>query len=312
MPEIRFVYHKDYNFNRGVPFVRQVHGFVLNKPSRIRKKLIDLGTARPAQFEVPAALSEDSLAAIHSAEVIVGLRDSKAIAAAGEFPPLAVVPTFISRHILVKPQLRACAGTRLALSHAAKGDWVFNLSGGFHHARPAFVHGFCLVNDVAWALHCLNQDGLSPRMLVLDLDLHQGDGNAAFFAEREDVFTASLHQEDTFPQPKLAGDLDLGLAGGGVDDSRYLRAVDELLAEILERFEPQVVIYVAGTDPYHGDAIGEFDVSDKGLLERDRRVAHFTRKLQAGLVVLPAGGYSSASPGLAATGFAAISEIARL
>jgi acetoin utilization deacetylase AcuC-like enzyme len=308
VPQIRFVYHKDYNFNRALPLLKQVHGFVLNKPARIRRKLMELGAAKPAQFEVPAALREESLSAIHTKEVVAGWKDGKAVAAAGEFPPLAMLPTFISRRLLVKPQLQACAGTQAALMHAAKGDSVFNLSGGFHHARPDLSHGFCLMTDVAWAVHSLNERGLTPRILVLDLDLHQGDGNAAAFAGREDVFTASLHQEDTFPFPKLESDLDIGLDGGAVDDERYLETLDDLLSQITERFQPEVVIYVAGTDPYHEDAIGSFSLSEEGLVERDRRVARFVRKERSGLVVLPAGGYSSASPELSASGYAAMAE----
>ena len=306
MSSLRFVYHKDYNFNRGLPFVRQVHGFVLNKPGQIRAALVDQGVAKASQFESPGRLQEDELRAIHSEEVVSGWRSGKAIAAAGEFPPLAMLPSFISRHILVKPQLRASAGTQLALAGAMQGDWVFNLSGGFHHARKSLAHGFCLMNDVAWGVHCLHRAGHSPRVLVLDLDLHQGDGNVDAFEKRADVFTASLHQGNTFPEPKLEGDLDLALEGGEVDDDGYLRATDQLLADIAARFDPEIVVYVAGTDPYRGDAIGDFNVSADALAERDRRVARFTLDHGAGLVVLPAGGYSAESPSISAAGYAAM------
>ena len=307
MPACRFIFDPGYDFNRTLPFLRKVHGFVLNKPSRIRKHLIAAGVAVKKDFERPTAATDDDLKAVHSPSVIRGLSEARAIAAAAELAPLGLLPSFVARRLVVLPQLRACGGTQLALRYAATGDWVFNLSGGFHHARPDLSHGFCLVNDVSWAVHCLAQ---SPRVLVLDLDLHQGDGNAAAFAGRDDVFTASLHQSDAFPFPKLQSDLDVALPGHGTDDDTYLAAVDEMLAAIDARFQPEVVVYVAGTDPFAGDALGGFDVTRDGLRERDARVAQFCRRHNAGLVALPAGGYSSAAPALSAAGFAAMAALA--
>ncbi len=307
----RFLYDRGYNFNRGIPFANNVHGFVLNKAARIRAHLVKEGVAPRSAFESPGSIREGDLSAVHSDSVLDGLRSSRSIAAAAEFPPLAFLPLFVARHIIVKPQLRACAGTQLALSYAAAGEWAFNLSGGFHHARPELSHGFCLVNDVAWAVHTLRRTGSRARVLVLDLDLHQGDGSAAAFEADDAVFTASLHQGDTFPIPKLKSDIDVELSGGGISDERYLGEVDALLVEIRRRFEPEIIIYVAGTDPYHADAIGDFELSADGIVERDRRVARFAHKLNAGLVALPAGGYSPASPELSGAGFAAMIEVAR-
>lgn len=305
---MRWIYADEYNFGRGIPLLRQVHGFVLNKPARIRQALIDQGVAAAGDFEAPTAPDDSELRAVHSDEVIAGLGDAEAIARGVEMGLIARLPTRLARRFLVLPQLLACGGTRLALEHAARGQWVGNLSGGFHHARPDLSHGFCLVNDVAWAVHCLNDRGQHPRILILDLDLHQGDGNSAAFAGRDDVFTASLHQQDTFPMPKLTSDLDVGLAGGGVGDDEYHGALDDMLETIASRFVPDVVIYVAGTDPFEHDAIGAFDVSRDGLVERDRKVADYARRANAGLVVLPGGGYSASSPDIAAAGLAAMAE----
>lgn len=307
MAQVRYVFHPGYDFNRGVPFAKVVHGFVLNKPSQIRAHLLADGAACADDFERPEPAREEQLSAIHSETLLRGLRSARSIAAAGEFPPLTMLPAAVARHILVKPQLRACGGTSLALMHAARGDWVFNTSGGFHHARPNLSHGFCLVNDVAWAVHNVRESGGRCRILVLDLDLHQGDGNAVFFANDPSVFTASLHQENTFPTPKPVSDLDLGLVGA-VGDTQYLEALDTLLEDISARFTPDVVVFVAGTDPYKEDAIGDFALSANGLRERDLRVARFTREMGAGLVALPAGGYSARSPRLSATGFAAMAR----
>ena len=305
---MRWIHQRGYDYGRGIPFLREVHGFVLDKPGRIRAKLV-AGGVPPRAFEAPGAVDEADLAAIHTPEVLAGLKDAGALATAVELPPLARLPAALVRHMVVRPQLLASGGTALAMRLAAAGHWVANLGGGFHHARPDLSHGFCLVNDVAWGVHCLRRDGDSSRVLVLDLDLHQGDGNAEAFQGRDDVFTASLHQEDTFPIPKATSDLDVGLVGGTVSDAVYRDALDDLLAQVAERFAPQIVVHVAGTDVHEDDGIGSFGLTADGVVARDRRVARFAAEHGAGLVVLPAGGYSRVSPELAAAGFAAVAEV---
>ena len=189
---------------------------------------------------------------------------------------------------------------------AANGGWAFNLAGGYHHARPALAHGFCLIADVAVALAATE---ISGPVLVLDLDTHQGDGNAVSLKDHTNVFTASLHEEAAFPQPKPPSDIDRGLPPG-IDDDAYLTILDELLIEIEQKISPAVVVYVAGTDVLAGDPLGAQSLSPQGVIERDRRTARWVKAKGAGLVALPAGGYSEASPHVAADGFAAMAKIA--
>ena len=303
---MRWFYAPEYDYGKGIPFVpRAIHGFVRDKPTQIRDALIAMGALSEGELEAPGDPSELPLDLVHSAEVIEGLSSSRAIARSSEFAPLAYMPTFMARRAIVRPQLLAASGTCAALAWACEGGWAVNLSGGFHHARPDLSHGFCLVNDVALAVAALS---CHKRILVLDLDLHQGDGNAAAFSGRGEVFTASLHQQSAFPHPKLESDLDVGLPDGTGDEA-WLEALDQALEEIDRRFEPEVVIYVAGTDPFIGDGIGALTMSEEGLIDRDRRVAFFARARGAGLVVLPAGGYSPQSPSIAARGFAAIAKV---
>jgi acetoin utilization deacetylase AcuC-like enzyme len=155
----------------------------------------------------------------------------------------------------------------------------------------------------------LGPAGRRPPILIVDLDLHQGDGNALFFANEPDVFTFSMHESGLFPQPRQRSDLDIELPGWTGDD-QYLMRLDQSLATIEARFDPAVVIYVAGTDPYEDDPLGTLMLSPEGLEERDRRVARFAAKHRCGLVVVPAGGYSEASPLLTAVGLEAIAELA--
>lgn len=302
---MRFFYTDAYNYGRGLP-LKQVHGFVLDKPERIRDALIaELGLT-PDDFEEPPLFDEAELSAIHTPEVLGDLHSARAIARAVELSPLALLPTFVARKVVVLPQLRAVGGTCAAVEAAASGAWVASLSGGYHHARPGLSHGFCLVNDVAAAVQRLPE---RRKVLVLDLDLHQGDGNAVAFAGNPDVFTASLHEGSAFPFPKMQSDLDVELASG-TEDEAYLEALEAMLDTIATRFHPDILVYVAGSDPYIEDPLGALRISKAGMLERDSRVGRFALEHGAGLVALPAGGYCPASPAINAAGFAALARMA--
>lgn len=195
-----------------------------------------------------------------------------------------------------------------ALRAAAHGECAVNLSGGFHHARRDLSHGFCLVNDIAIGLARLRQDGIHRRVLIIDLDLHQGDGNATVFAGDRETYTVSVHEESIFPIPKTRSDLDIGLPAF-TGDADYLVAVDEALAHACRHFTPEVIVYVAGSDPYEHDPLGSLQLTKAGLLARDQRVARFARALKCPLVAVPAGGYSGESPSITADTFRTIAEI---
>lgn len=308
---MKIYYDRGYDYGGDVPLLPpEVHGFLRDKPTRIRQRLLASGEVRQADFLAPDAVAFEDLAAVHTPGVLERLSTPAGVAEAIELPVLASLPMALLRTLVIEPQLRAAGGTCAALAAAAEGEWTFNLSGGFHHARPDRSHGFCLLNDVALAVHCLRARDPRPRILVLDLDLHQGDGNAAALAGDADVFTASMHEEDAFPFPKARSDLDLGLAGG-VGDEEYLAQLERLLSRIVDRVRPEVLVYVAGSDPYVEDPLGSLRLTREGLLERDRRVAAFAIEAGAALVALPAGGYTKASPEITADGYVAMMRVRR-
>ncbi len=197
------------------------------------------------------------------------------------------------------------------LRAAATREWAINLSGGYHHARRDLSHGFCLINDIAVGLARLRHEGTHRRVLIIDLDLHQGDGNATTFADDRDTYTISVHEEGIFPFPKARSDLDIGLRPD-TGDADYLGAVEQALQHAQSRFTPEMIVYVAGSDPYTDDPLGSLQVTKSGLLARDQRVARFAREQQCPHVALPAGGYSSDSPSITAATFRAIAEIERV
>ncbi len=311
---MQWFYAPEYDYARNLPQHREVHGFVLDKASRIRARLLDRGVVSAEELRAPTPVGEEDVAAVHAPEVVADLHDPYAVSRAVEFDAIGFLPEDTVWGAVVASQLHAAGGTCEALRVAAgvdgPADWAANLSGGFHHARPDLSHGFCLVNDVAIALARLRAEGARPRLLILDLDLHQGDGNAVFFAKDDEVFTCSVHERAIFPTPKGTSDLDVGLPAD-VEDAAYLEKLEQVLAELGERPTPDVLVYVAGSDPYVGDPLGSLRLSAEGLARRDRRVAEFARELGCALVALPAGGYSPESPDLTADGLAEIAAVRR-
>jgi len=305
---MNFFYSPGYDLGRGLP-MRSVHGFVLDRPSRTKAALITDHGVDPGAFMAPPEASLADFDVVHSPRVLASLRAGDAVARAVEMPLLRYLPSLLTRRAVVDPQVAAAGGTIAALRAAADGAWSANLSGGFHHARPDLAHGFCLVNDVALGVAVLRREGFQRKVLVIDLDAHQGDGNAAAFDGDDDVMTVSLHEEALFPHPKLASTIDVGLRSG-IGDDDYLGHVEATLNVIGRRFRPDIVVYVAGVDPFVGDPLSSLRVSKDGLRRRDEHIARFARSLGAGLVVLPAGGYTADSPGLSAAGMAAIAQLA--
>ena len=307
MRTLRWLYHPRYALGSPLP-LRRLAGIPLDKARCIRRELITQHGVRPEAFEGAPAARDADLARAHTRRLLTALEHPREVAATMEMAWLAWLPAPLVHHLVVSPQLRAAGGTIAALLTAADGGWAFNLGGGFHHAGPARSHGYCLVNDLAVAVHAARALGREPRVLVMDLDLHQGDGNAAAFAGDPAVRTVSLHQADIFPEPKACSDLDVPLPAG-VGDDGYLAALDGALAEADRTFAADVVAYVAGADPYAGDPKSGLGLSRAALLERDRRVARFARDRGCGLVVVAAGGYAPESPAITAAGYAAMAAI---
>ena len=191
---------------------------------------------------------------------------------------------------LLRRALHAAGGTLLAAEDALREGLGLNLAGGTHHAFPDRAEGYSLFNDVAVAVRWLRAGGFSGRVLVVDLDAHQGNGTAVFFRGDPSVFTLSLHGERNYPLKKEESDLDVGLPDG-VGDEAYLRALDEAL-ERTQSFRPDLVFYNAGVDVLRGDRFGRLALSLEGVRQRDQRVFALVKRLGVPLVVVMGGGYN--------------------
>ncbi len=195
----------------------------------------------------------------------------------------------LSRSI-VESFMMGVGGTVLAMEKTSEYHFCLNLGGGFHHSMPDHAEGFCYLNDVAIAAKLFLYHNPEKKVLIIDLDLHQGNGNAYIFRDEPRVFTFSMHQENIYPK-KEKSDLDVPLQPG-IRDEEYLNHLKTSLQKIEADFYPDLVFYIAGADPYENDMLGALKVSIGGLIQRDRLIRDFCLRLNSPMVMVTAGGYA--------------------
>jgi acetoin utilization deacetylase AcuC-like enzyme len=176
---------------------------------------------------------------------------------------------------------------KLALSHGL----ACNTAGGTHHAFPSYGSGFCIFNDLAIAARVLQHLGLARQILIVDLDVHQGDGTAVIFQEDSSVFTFSMHCEVNFPGTKQQSDLDVPLPIGMEDDA-YLQTLAKYLPDLLSQIKPDLVLYDAGVDPHAGDRLGKLALTDTGIFRREMQVLSTCVALGYPVACVIGGGYA--------------------
>lgn len=187
---------------------------------------------------------------------------------------------------------RRSVGATIAACRAALVDGVAaNLAGGTHHAMRGACLGYCVYNDAAVAVRVLQREGQIGRAAIIDCDVHQGDGTAAIFAGDRSVFTFSIHGGKNFPFRKEPGDLDIDLADGTGDDA-YLEALERGLERTAAQIAPDLVVYLAGADPYQGDRLGRLALTTTGLKDRDRLVLRWVHQMKIPVAIAMAGGYA--------------------
>ncbi len=261
------------------------HRFPMAKYARLRARLVELGVLDERELEAAEPAPIEKLVLAHDSSYVEsfvsGSIEARAMARIG-FP--------WSRELVLRSTASVgatLAATRAALEHGFSGT----LAGGTHHAHRSEGSGFCVFNDIAVAAVDLLERRDVERILIVDLDVHQGDGTAAIFEHDERVFTFSMHGARNFPAKKERGDLDVALEDG-IDDELYLPMLDLHLAEALERSQPEFVFYQGGVDPLREDRLGRLALSHAGLAERDARVFRAARELGVPLVATLGGGYA--------------------
>lgn len=260
------------------------HKFPIAKYARLRERLIEENLLSPASIEIPHAASDEELARGHDREWI----DRVARGDLSEVEQRRI--GFPWSPALVERSRRSAAATVLACRAALDRGVGINLAGGTHHAFRDRGEGFCVFNDAAVAARAVQAEGRARRVVVLDTDVHQGNGTAAIFEGDESVFTFSIHGANNFPRVKERSDLDVALDDGTTDEA-YLAALDRGLREALDRARADLAIWVSGADPHVGDRFGRLAVTKAGLLERDRRVLEACRRAGLPIAVAMGGGY---------------------
>ncbi len=261
------------------------HRFPMGKYSRLRELLLDDGILAPGDLAVAPPASLDDLRLAHTPDYVHAV-------------VTGTVPADVQRRIGFpwSPEMversRRSVGATIAAAHQALRDGVAaNLAGGTHHAFADRGEGYCVFNDVAVASRVLLRDGLVGKVVVVDCDVHQGNGTAAIFHDDASVFTLSLHGEKNFPFRKEVSDLDVTFEDGA-GDAEYLDALRSHVPAVLDQEAPDLVFYLAGADPYEGDRLGRLKLTMAGLRERDRFVFDCCRRRQLPVSIAMAGGYA--------------------
>jgi acetoin utilization deacetylase AcuC-like enzyme len=260
------------------------HRFPMAKFRLLHDLLLRRGLAREGQIHQPLPIPRRALELVHERTYHEAFSQDRLSPADQRRIGLPATRPLVRRSWL------AVGGTVLTARLALRHGLACHLAGGTHHAYSSFGSGFCIFNDVAVAARLLLAEQAVQRVMVVDLDVHQGDGTAAIFAADPRVFTLSLHAASNFPLRKQRSDHDLALPDG-LEDDGYLAALGALLPDLLSQVRPDLVLYNAGVDPHRDDRLGRLALSDEGLLQRDRLVLELCLRRGIPVASVIGGGY---------------------
>ena len=279
MLPLKLIYDDRYDLNLGA------HVFPSQKYRLVYERLLQDAIASQEDFLKPAPASDEDILRVHSQDYLYKLKTgslTRAEVMRMEVPYSAE---------LIEACWLAAGGSILAARRALEDGFSANIGGGFHHAYPDHGEGFCVIHDVAVAIRKMQADGAIERAMVVDTDVHQGNGTAAIFGGDETVFTMSIHQEHNYPYPKPPSTVDVNLPDG-MGDADYLAILEKYLHRSFEEFSPQLLFYVAGADPYQEDQLGGLALTMEGLARRDALVLGYAQRNQVPTAVTLAGGYA--------------------
>jgi acetoin utilization deacetylase AcuC-like enzyme len=279
MLPFKIIYHPQYDLNLGP------HVFPSQKFRLIRDSLLEEGIAEESDFLKPEAAADEDVLRVHTVEWVRKLRNDSLTLSERMKLEIPLSESTVNAFWL------AAGGSILAGRRAIEEGFAANLSGGFHHAFPGHGEGFCMIHDVGVAIRTLQASGAIATAMVVDTDVHHGNGTAAIFGNDPSVFTLSIHQENNYPMPKPPSDEDISLEDG-TRDAEYLDALEEGLLHSLKKFTPNLIFYVGGADPYREDQLGGLALTIEGLQKRDRLVFEHARRRGIPVASTLAGGYA--------------------
>jgi len=312
MLPFKLVYSDDYYLPIGA------HVFPAEKYRMIQRRLVESKIAEPSDFITPKPASDEDVLLVHTREYVHKLKTGTLSAMEELQMEVPYSPE------LVKAFWLAAGGSILAADLALRSGVAFNIGGGFHHAFPDHGEGFCVVHDVAVAIKRMHQEGKITRAMTVDLDVHDGNGTAAIFPPKNkagsplpsaggirqdlrrsapglealgasdgelEVFTISMHQAHNYPAYKPPSSIDVNLPDA-TNDEEYLGWLDQALSSAFRHFEPELLCYIAGADPYKEDQLGGLALTMEGLKRRDELVLRVAKERRVPVMVTYAGGYA--------------------
>ncbi|HXN97910.1 MAG TPA: histone deacetylase [Candidatus Acidoferrales bacterium] len=279
MLPFKLVYHDRYDLKLGA------HVFPSQKYRLVHDKLLADQVAIPDDFLAPQPATDADILRVHSQDYVYKLKN-------GSLTNAEILRMEIPySKELVEACWLAAGGSILAGQQALADAWSASIGGGFHHAYADHGEGFCVIHDVAVAIRRLQFDRAIETAMVVDTDVHQGNGTASIFGGDGDVFTLSIHQENNYPYPKPPSTVDIDLPDG-IGDDDYLSILEKHLSAAFHDFKPQILFYVAGADPYREDQLGGLALSMEGLARRDALVFDYARRNKVPVAITLAGGYA--------------------
>jgi acetoin utilization deacetylase AcuC-like enzyme len=279
MLPFKLIYHERYDLNLGT------HVFPSQKYRLIADKLTKDAVASREDFLRPDPASDTDILRVHTEDWVHKLKTGTLTLSDVMKLEVPYSPELVSAFWL------AAGGTIAAAQSALRDGFGCNLGGGFHHAYPSHGEGFCAIHDVAVAIRRLQADGTIRKAMVVDTDVHHGNGTAAIFARQPSVFTLSIHQLNNYPAYKPPSTVDLDMPDQ-IEDAAYLAALLPAVRAGMDSFQPEILFYVGGADPYRDDQLGGLSLTMDGLMARDKEVFEEARKRNIPVVTTLAGGYA--------------------
>lgn len=279
MNGFRLFYSPDYYADIG-----EGHVFPIKKFELVRNQLLKEGTVAPDEVFEPEPAKVSDVLLVHTEDYITRLTNGELTAKEIRKLGLPWSPSLVRRSFL------ATSGTIEAAKYALNSGIASNLAGGTHHSFPDRGEGFCVLNDVAVAIRVLQRENLAKRFLIVDCDVHQGNGTAFIFAGEESVFTFSMHGAKNYPLHKEISNLDIELPDK-TGDAEYIETLEQALPRVLMH-NPDIIFYLGGADPFEKDKLGRLALTMEGLMKRDETVLRFAKENHTPIVTVMSGGYA--------------------
>ena len=279
MLPFKLIYDDRYDLHLGA------HVFPSQKYRMVRDQMLAEGLAAPEDFLAPQPATDDDVLRVHSQEYLYKLKTGTL-----SYTEILRMEVPYSKQLIEACWL-AAGGSILTGQRALQDGWGANIGGGFHHAYPDHGEGFCVIHDVGIAIRRLQFDRAIETAMVVDTDVHHGNGTAAIFGGDGTVFTLSIHQENNYPYPKPPSTIDIHLRDG-VGDEDYLSILEKHLHKAFHDFSPEILFYVGGADPYCQDQLGGLALTIEGLARRDALVFDYARRHKTPVAITLAGGYA--------------------